>query len=107
VAIKPGHKPLPDTAFRPAATAGGETKKVPKGVESPAGKGHNCAMPHKFQPGDKVYLLQSAYLRNAAPGIYEVVRQMPEQAGEFIYRIKNERENYERAAKESQLEKVP
>jgi hypothetical protein len=63
-------------------------------------------MAHKFQPGDKVYFLQSAYLRNAAPGVYEIVRQMPEQAGEFIYRIKNERENYERSAKESQLEKA-
>ena len=67
---------------------------------------HNLAMTHKFQPGDKVYLLQSAYLRNAAPGVYEIVRQMPEQAGEFIYRIKNVSENYERAAKESQLEKA-
>ena len=68
---------------------------------------HNQAMIHKFQPGDKVYLLQSTYLRNAAPGVYEVVRQMPEQGGEFVYRIKNEHENYERAAKESQLEKAP
>lgn len=63
-------------------------------------------MAHKFQPGDKVFLLQSAYLRSAAPGVYEVVRQMPEQAGECIYRIKNERETYERAARESQLEKA-
>ena len=63
-------------------------------------------MDEKFHPGDKVYLLQSPYLRNAAPGLYEVVRQMPEQAGEFIYRIKNERENYERAAAESQLERA-
>ncbi len=69
-------------------------------------RAHNPVMDHKFQPGDKVYLLQSAYLHNAAPGVYEVVRQMPEQAGEFVYRIKNERENYERAAKESQLEKA-
>jgi hypothetical protein len=63
-------------------------------------------MPHKFQPGDKVYLLQSPYLRSAAPGVYEVVRQMPEQSGEFVYRIKSISENYERAAKESQLEKA-
>jgi hypothetical protein len=63
-------------------------------------------MPHKFHTGEKVLLLQSPYLRSAAPGVYEVVRQMPEQGGEFLYRIKSISENYERAAKESQLEKA-
>jgi hypothetical protein len=63
-------------------------------------------MPHKFQLGEKVYLLQSPYLRSAAPGLNEIVRQMPEQAGEFLYRIKSVSESYERAAKESQLEKA-
>ena len=47
-----------------------------------------------------------SFFASAAPGLYEVVRQMPEQAGEFLYRIKHVSESYERAAKESQLEKA-
>ena len=37
---------------------------------------------------------------------YKVIRQLPEEAGEFSYRIKSVHEGYERAVKESQIEKA-
>jgi hypothetical protein len=45
--------------------------------------------------------------RHAADGPHEVVRQLPHSSdGEHQYRIKNEREQYERVVKESELERV-
>jgi hypothetical protein len=45
--------------------------------------------------------------RLAAGGIYEVVRQLPTNNGEFGYRIKSAREPYERAVRESHLRRPP
>jgi hypothetical protein len=41
--------------------------------------------------------------RDAAPGAYEVIRQLPERNGEFEYQIKSAGEPYARVAKESEL----
>jgi hypothetical protein len=61
---------------------------------------------HKFHLGEDVVLSPSPYLRGAPGGLYTVVRQLPEEAGEFSYRIKSVHEGYERAVKESQIEKA-
>ena len=37
-------------------------------------------------------------------GDYQIVRQLPDSAGEFHYRIKSSREAHERVVKESDLE---
>jgi hypothetical protein len=42
----------------------------------------------------------------AAVGTYQVVRQLPDAAGELHYRIKSSREAHERVARESELEKA-
>lgn len=60
----------------------------------------------KFKLGAVVQLLPTPSMRNIASGAYTIVRQLPEEAGEFSYRIKNARENFERTAKESQLEEA-
>ena len=56
--------------------------------------------------GQKVQLSRGYPLRMAAEGFYEVIRQLPDDAGEFYYRIKSSREAHERVAKESELEKA-
>jgi hypothetical protein len=61
---------------------------------------------HKFKLGEDVFLSPSPYLRGAPGGVYTVVRQLPEEAGEFSYRIKSVSEGHERAVKESQIEKA-
>ena len=62
-------------------------------------------MTHRYPVGARVRL--SFPQRNAAAGSYEVVRQLPFSSdGELQYRIKNAAEDYERVAKESDLERA-
>ena len=63
-------------------------------------------MTHRFRVGQKVQFSHNYSLRSAADGPYEIIRQLPDNAGEFYYRIKSSRENHERVAKESELEKA-
>ena len=60
-------------------------------------------MPHKFQVGQTVQLVEGRrYLTTSATG-YKVVRQLPESGGERSYRIKSSHETFERVVIESQL----
>src|SRR6266851_3161388 len=49
---------------------------------------------HRFRVGQKVQL-SSHRSRMAATGAYEVVRQLPDSAGELYYRIKSTREEHD------------
>jgi hypothetical protein len=63
------------------------------------------AVTHRFQPGGLVRLNRIAEDGDAPDVVYEVVRHLPSNSdGENQYRIKSEREYYERVAKESDLE---
>ena len=44
---------------------------------------------HKFKLGLSVFLERTTLNRDAAPGAYEVTRQLPERDGEFEYQIKS------------------
>ena len=57
---------------------------------------------HKFGVND-VVLLKPAVSQNIAGGTYQVTRLLPENRGEFEYRIKNLEEPHERVARESEL----
>jgi hypothetical protein len=59
---------------------------------------------HRFRVGQKVQLQHGFPLQKAALGDYQIVRQLPDSAGEFHYRIKSSREAHERVVKESDLE---
>ena len=61
---------------------------------------------HRFAAGHVVHLGRAVPFRNAAAGNYEVVAQLPERDGEFQYRIKSDREPYQRIVKEGELETV-
>jgi len=63
-------------------------------------------MTHKFRSGQTVQLSRSLTTRSAPDGDYKVVRQLPVDGGEPQYRIKSEREPYERVAKESDMERA-
>jgi hypothetical protein len=68
-------------------------------------EGHESpAVNHRFGIGDMVRLSRTGPLRNAAPGLYQVVAQLPEREGELQYRVKSEREPYQRIMKEDELE---
>jgi hypothetical protein len=57
---------------------------------------------HKFQPGQTVQL-SPALSRNVRGGAVEIVRQLPQNSGEFEYRIKSSNEPHERVVRESEL----
>jgi hypothetical protein len=61
---------------------------------------------HRFRLGQKVQFTRGYPYRNSADGLYEIVRQLPDSNGEFLYRIKSVREPHERVVKESELEKA-
>jgi hypothetical protein len=61
---------------------------------------------HRYGIGILVRLTRIVPLRNAVPGPYEVLAQLPEREGELQYRIKSDREPYQRIAKERELERV-
>jgi hypothetical protein len=60
-------------------------------------------MAHQFRSGQVVHLCRSIRY-GAAEGDYEIVRQLPDEGGEFQYRIKSMREPHERVVRESDLE---
>lgn len=63
-------------------------------------------MAHLFRSGQSVRLNGGFPYRAAAQGVYEVVRQLPDDGGDPQYRIKSAREPHERVAKESDLERA-
>jgi hypothetical protein len=58
---------------------------------------------HKFKLRQSVFLQTNSLNRGAAPGAYEVIKQLPERDGQYEYRIKSSREPHERAVRESEL----
>jgi len=58
---------------------------------------------HKFQVGQIVQYSPARRFSDAAGGIYKVAKRMPEQDGEFTYRILGRGEMQERNARESEL----
>jgi hypothetical protein len=58
---------------------------------------------HKFKVGQ---LVDFAPARPGVPTAgrrYEVIRLLPSEAGELLYRVKSKEESFERVAKESEL----
>jgi len=61
---------------------------------------------HRYRIGSMVRLSTIVPLRDAVPGPYEVLAQLPDREGELQYRIKSAREPYQRIAKEGELERA-
>ena len=59
----------------------------------------------KYRPGQIVYYEPPAWHSSGIRGAYVVVQQMPEQNGEFEYRIKHPNEVNQRVARENELRK--
>jgi len=61
---------------------------------------------HKYTVGQTVHYTAGAFGRTRTTGSFQVVRLLPSEGDEFLYRIKNAGEPYERVAKESQLDRA-
>ena len=62
--------------------------------------------PHRFQAGQRVTIATRTGFNNAARGVYKIIRLLPPEGGDNLYRIKSELEQHERVAPESQLTRV-
>ena len=71
-----------------------------------SGVHQHATMSHRFAIGTMVRLNRRDPIRNAVPGHYEVHANLPERDGELQYRIKSEREPYQRIIKESALDQA-
>jgi len=58
---------------------------------------------HKFKAGQTVNFSPGRNDFPSAGRRYEIVRQLPREGAELLYRIKSKEEPYERIAKESEL----
>ena len=58
----------------------------------------------RFRSGQTVRLSRSGLRSSAVDGDYQIVKPLPDNGGEQLYRIKSAREPHERVAKESELE---
>lgn len=58
---------------------------------------------HKFRVGQTVGFLPSRSSMRATGGDCKIVRLLPVEAGEFLYRVKCSTDAFERIARESEL----
>lgn len=58
---------------------------------------------HKFKVGDDVNYSPAKLSVRPASRRYRIVRCLPEDAGEFLYRIKSHAEHFERVVREREL----
>ena len=58
---------------------------------------------HKFTVGQEVEFLPGRMDFHVPRGIYTIVRQLPMDSNDFLYRVKNVRDGHERVMRESQL----
>jgi hypothetical protein len=63
-------------------------------------------MTNHFRSGQTVRLCRALAYRSAAGGDYKIVRQLPDNGGEFRYRVKSVREPHDRVVNESDLERA-
>ena len=60
---------------------------------------------HKFSVGQSVYFTSGSMGRPGTNGTYKIIRLLPSDGEDYLYRIKSTGEAFERVAKESQLDR--
>lgn len=58
---------------------------------------------HRFRIGQRVSYTPGKLSMSSSSSEFKVIRQLPSEAGECMYRIKSEREPFERVARESEI----
>lgn len=60
---------------------------------------------HKFKIGQEVSFSPAKLSMPSSSRSYKVVRRLPREGGEFMYRIKSATELFERVARESEIKR--
>ncbi|MGK7864134.1 hypothetical protein [Falsiroseomonas sp. E2-1-a4] len=58
---------------------------------------------HRYTVGQRIEFMPGRYDGSAPSGAYTVVRQLPNDAQDREYRVKNSRDGHERIIRESQM----
>jgi hypothetical protein len=61
---------------------------------------------HKFAAGDKVALMTNSSNANVRPGVYTIIRRMPESSQGCQYRAKSTLDSHERVVDEAHLRRA-
>jgi hypothetical protein len=61
---------------------------------------------HKFKIGQEVSFSPAKLSMPASSRSYKIVRRLPREGGEFMYRIKSATELFERVARESEIKRL-
>lgn len=75
-------------------------------VTSVGDRDQEVTLEHKYSVGQNVHLTSGMLGRAAMNGPFRVMRLLPAEGDDFLYRIKSNGEAYERVARESQLERA-
>jgi hypothetical protein len=59
---------------------------------------------HSFVSGQSVRLSRASRFTLVAPGDFKITRLLPESAGELQYRVRSDKEAYERVVGQNELE---
>jgi hypothetical protein len=62
---------------------------------------------HSFAVGQSIELALHRFDGSAPPGLYTVVRLLPNDGSDREYRVKNVRDGHERVVRESQIRRGP
>ena len=93
-------------ALRDGVETAAPMMRAPSPPTQPAATRGLPVRAHKYRVGETVYFNSPSFGRAAASGSYTVVRLLPSEGDDYLYRIKSAGEAFERVAKESQLEKA-
>ncbi|MEW5964216.1 MAG: hypothetical protein AB1749_11705 [Pseudomonadota bacterium] len=58
---------------------------------------------HRFRIGQRVSYTPGKLTMSTTSSEFKIIRQLPAESGECMYRIKSEREPFERVARESEI----
>jgi hypothetical protein len=61
-----------------------------------------CVATHKYHVGQRVTFVGPGYMRHASAD-YRIVRLLPAEAGQLLYRVKSEMESHDRVFNEDQI----
>lgn len=63
--------------------------------------------PHSFAVGQRIEVASGRFDGAAPPGIYTVVRLLPNDSSDREYRVKSTHDGHERVMRESQIRRAP
>ena len=92
-----------DSKLKSRSTSADPAKRADRAAAPDSGPRKRPNGAHRFAVGDRVVIAVKGAGTIAARGSYRIVRQLPPDGGDNLYRIKGDQELHERVVAESRL----